>query len=543
MKLLLVTEKFSPNITHRDGGARLVDTLIKGFKPCIRIMQFGGASHSKANWYFDYPIYCNDRFEQRIRNATFIAKKVKSVENQFTHIAFIHISMQFGCVDTLLSENIQIWTFPMLLTPSYQLSGEVVPTKYTEMERLALYNAKNILTPSYLEKKQLIDFYEVRAEKIHVVPRGVDNKLLLTKIRFCNNVPTFCSLASIKPQKNTLGLIDLFSKIRNKFPGAKLNIIGPVQNQLYYDSVKKNIARLGLSDAIELRGYVSPDKLSLAIQDAHIHIFTSYCETFGRSIFETLASGIPNIGITKNNAAADFLSNLPYARFLNNHEEVLDIIPQIIDNLAKLSEMSLEIGNLYGVKMVDKLIVANIRGEEPVAISDFDGSLFHKNDSDMTKKYMSEYNAYTTKIICSARGLRDLMEEIQAYSLKVNWIIAYSGAVIADHKGNILFTTPIDVRDIKKIESIVPQANQLIIDGQVIQLSMPENLLPNIFDLHVETYQGTAFISSWQSSKLRAIHKLLSHINWSGTVVAFGDSKYDKEFLNFFDGKLIQGNH
>ena len=539
MKLLLVTEKLSPNITHRDGGARLVDTLIRSFKRSISIMQFGGQPHSKATWQFDYPIYCNNRFEQRISNAAFIARKVKAVEQPFTHIAFVHISMQFGFVDMPLAEYIETWTFPMFLTPSYQLSGEAVPTKYIKMERLALANTKNILTPSFLEKKQLIELYGVPAKKIHVIPRGVDTKHLLPKIRFCVHVPIFCSVASIKPQKNTLGLIGLFAKIIDRFPGAKLNIIGPIQNQSYYHIVKKEIKKLGLNDIVKLRGYVSPDNLAVAIQDAHIHIITSHCETFGRSIFETLASGIPNIAMAKNNAAADFLSNLPYAKFVNDDQEILDVIPKMLDHLSKLSEMSLEVGKLYNVTILDKLVVAKIRHEESIAISDFDGTLFHKENAGMTINCMSTFNQFTTKIICSARALNDLTNHIKTYNLNVDWIIAYSGAVIADGKGTVLFITPIDSADIKKIEAIVPETKQIMVAGKVIQLSMPASLLPHIFDLNVEIYQETAFISSWQASKLRAIHKLLSHINWSGTVVAFGDSKYDKEFVNFFGGKLV----
>lgn len=63
--------------------------------------------------------------------------------------------------------------------------------------------------------------------------------------------------------------------------------------------------------------------------------------------------------------------------------------------------------------------------------------------------------------------------------------------------------------------------------------------MPNIFGLNVEVYQNTAFIADWEASKFRAIHRLLSHINWFGNVKAFGDGIYDKEFLTYFDGKLI----
>ncbi|WP_341757690.1 glycosyltransferase [Candidatus Tisiphia endosymbiont of Ditula angustiorana] len=540
MKILLVTEKFSPDKTQRDGGARLVDTLKRGFKNCLSIMQFGGQTNSSATWSFDYPVNLDNRFEKRLANAEFIAKKVKSVEQQFTHIIFIHISMQFGFIDIKLREEIKTWTFPMFLTPSYQASGENVPSKYTEMEFLTLANTQNVLTPSYLEKKQLIEFYAVSKRKIQVVPRGVDTSLLIPKIRFFNKLPVFCSLGSIKPQKNTLGLIDLFAKVKNRFSEATLRIIGPVQNQEYYNAVKNKIKKLGLDNIIELTGYIPPAKLASAIEDLHIHISTSTCETFGRSIFETLASGIPNIARIQNNAAAEFLSDLPYAKFISNNNEALDAIEEVLNNLPKLSEMSLEIGKLYSDKILERLLVAKIHNKKAVAISDFDGTLFHKNDYERTKKCMSKFQQFSTKIICSARSLNDLLKEIRQNNLKVDWIIAYSGAVIADGEGNILFITPIDLKDIKKLQSLVPEARKITVSKQVVQMSMPISLLLDIFDLHVEIYQEIAFVANWQSSKLRAIHRLLNHISWSGTVEAFGDSEYDKEFLTYFGGKFVK---
>ena len=155
MKILLVTEKFSPDKNQQDGGARLIETLKQGLGNKLAIMQFGGKIGSSANWSFDYPINSDNRFEKRIANAEFIAKQVKSIEKQFTHIIFVHISMQFGFTKILLHDKIETWTFPMFLTPSYEISGENVPTQYTEMEKLTLSGTKNILTPSYFEKSGL----------------------------------------------------------------------------------------------------------------------------------------------------------------------------------------------------------------------------------------------------------------------------------------------------------------------------------------------------------------------------------------------------
>ncbi len=542
MKILLVTEKYNPDDAQRDGGARLVETLKQNFDNNLSIMQFdGNKQHSNNGWSFKYPVNLDNRFERRIANAEFIAKQVNSVASKFTYIIFVHVSMQFEC---LIQDNIETWTFPMFLTPSYEVSGEIVPPKYTEMEKIALSRAKNIVTPSHFEKKQLIEYYGVSENKIHVIPRGVDTNLFKPISRILEKKPpTFCSIGTIKPQKNTLELIDLFSNLQNKYPKSVLRIIGSIQNHQYYQQVKKKINELGLSKNIELTGYVSPDKLSNMIADCHIHISTSNCETFGRSIFETLASGIPNITRLKNNAAYDFLQNLPYIKFTLNNNETLHAIDEILLDFPKLSSMATEIGNLYDDKRLGKLIVAKIFNRGTLIVSDYDGTLFHKTCHNRTIYYIKNFKQFRPKVICSARSTEDLLVAIKRYNLEVDWIISYSGAVITDGKGNILFINPLLQEEIEKIMDVVPEYEKIIINDQVIQIST-SLIINNPFpEMNIETYQNKKFISNWQSSKLRAICRLLDHINWKGNIQALGDGKYDLEYLRYFDGHLVQNEN
>lgn len=361
MKILLITEKFGPNDSYRDGGSKLVETLQRSLGHSLNIMQFGTKADPAAKWHFQYPFDLPNRFEKRIANASFIQQQIKQVAKNFTSIIFVHISMQFGFKKLTLRDDINVWTFPMFLTPSYVASGEIVPDKYIQEERMALANSNNILTPSYLEKKQLIEFYLVQEDMIHVIPRGVEINLLNPKVRNLIKSPIFCSLGSIKPQKNTIGLIRLFARIYNKFPEATLKIIGPVQNVSYFNEVISEVKKFGLDKFVRFTGYVKPNKLAFVMKDAHFHISTSLCETFGRAIFETIASGLPNLIMSsKNNAAIDFLRSVPYARFIDNHDAALNAIEEMFTNFSKLSSMALEVGKLYNEEMFSKLLVAKI---------------------------------------------------------------------------------------------------------------------------------------------------------------------------------------
>jgi hydroxymethylpyrimidine pyrophosphatase-like HAD family hydrolase len=539
MKVLLVTEKFNPDQNQRDGGSRVVTTLKQEFGESLYIMNFGSKINSSATWSFEYPVNFKNRFEKRIANAEFIAKQVKCVEKDFTHVIFVHISMQFGLIKNPLRQNITIWTFPMFLTPSYIASNEIIPEAYTLMEHSTLANSKNIITPSYLEKRQLMNFYSVLEKYIHVVPRGVNMEFITPKVRIFTESPKFCSIGSIKPQKNTLELINLFFDIRSKFPKATLKIIGPIQNMDYYQKIISRIKFLKLSKVIEITGYVSPDKISLVLKDLHIHLSTSACETFGRSIFETLAFGLPNIVRVKKNAAAEFLKDKPYIRFVKDNKEALSAVKEMLLKLPKLSSMGLEIGKIYDDEVLAKLLIAKIMARNHIAISDFDGTLYHKDDSQKTKKYMECFQKFPIKVICSARPVCDLLDQVSYYNIKVDWIIGYSGAMVVNDEGELLWLTKLEKDDISKIEEKVSDIKRIEVNNEVLQLSTAVRFLPDVVDFHTEIYQDTAFISHREATKLHAVHKLLRYINWSGQVSVFGDGVYDIELLNYFDGVLV----
>ena len=539
MNILLVTEKCGPTETQRDGGARLVETLQRAFGESLKIMQFGPKADSSATWHFDYPSHLPNRFERRLANAHFIAEKVKAVENNFTHVVFSHVSMQFGLVNLPLRKEVQVWTFPMFLTPSYRASGETVPETYFDRERVTLQNSKNILTPSYLEKRQLVEVYSTPGEHIHVIPRGVDTRFLSPEVRNLHGAPIFCSVGSIKPQKNTLGLIRLFANLKAKFPGSILRIIGPIQDAAYYAAVQAEIWNLGLVEEVELTGYIPPNMLAEAIKDAHLHLSTSTCETFGRSIFETLASGLPNIARATNSAAAEVLKHLPYARFTDDPIEAVKIIEEMLSNIEKLSSMALEISSLYDDEMLSQLLVAKICNKDFIAISDFDGTLFHKDDPEKTLRCMNTFRTFPKRIICSARPIPDLIDRLKAYNLEVDWIVGCSGSIVANGSGNLLWHIPLELNDIAHLETILPQSRRIEIGGEVVQLAAPAESMLSLVGVRVEIYQDTGFIAHWEASKLRAVHRLLRHIHWSGRVHVFGDGPYDNEIITYFDGVLI----
>ncbi len=541
MRLLLVTEKCDPTAEQRDGGARLVVSLREAFGDAVDVLQFDTEAlepGTGTRWRRRYPISSGDRFQRRLANADYIAQQVRAVAEGFTHVLFVHVSMQFGFGDEPL-HGVRTWTFPMFLTPSYEASGECVPAAYTAMERRVLATTDRVLTPSRLERRQLIESYGVPESQIRVVPRGVERTLLAPRCRQLTGPLRVCSVGSIKPQKNTLRLLDLFGKLRARHPAAQLLLVGPEQDAAYARQVRQ-AARTGLSEAVTFAGFIPPEQLADSLAEQHLHISASSCETFGRAIFETLASGLPNLAPLQRNAAAEYLRGAPYARFYTDEAQALAGLDAILRDYPTLSAMAAEVGELFDDALLRQLLAAELRESEILAVSDFDGTLFHKGEPERTRRSVAAFQRYPRRVVCSARALPDLLAGMARAGVTADYTIGWSGAVIADGQGRILSQSGFSEAERQRVQGALPAgAVPLSAGAGVLQFRVDGAPALDIAGVRVESYQGTTFVGRWSNSKLHAAHRLLRHIGWQGRVRAFGDGPFDLELLTWFDGTRI----
>ncbi len=477
---------------------------------------------------------------QRLANANFVAKHVRAARG-FTDVLCVHLSMQFGLADTGVP-GARLWTFPMFLTPSYEASGEAVPSLYTEAERRALSVSYRVLTPSHVERRQLITSYEVPADRIRVVPRGIDRRVMPPRTRVLDGPLRLCSIGSIKPQKNTLELIRLFHAIRTRYPDSSLRVIGPIQDVGYAARVTEEVADLRLGGAVEFVGYVAPECIADAVSTSHIHVSTSLCETFGRVIFETLSLGLPNVARAAHNAAAEYLAGAPYAQFNDSMPDTLRALDDLVSNLPQRSLMAQEVGALFDDSFVADLLAAEIAEAEPLAVADFDGTLLHKSDETRTQRCVRAFQAYSRRVVCSAREVADLMCAMEASGVSAEWIVGCGGSVLADGQGRSLWHRPLSNHEISYIRERLPLARPIVWNDAVLQMAVSSTELPPLPGFRVEQYQDTMFIGPWECSKLRTVHRLVRQLAWKGRVRTFGDGRYDSEMLAFFDGTRIVPN-
>ncbi len=485
MRALIVTEKCGPDPTQRDGGARLVASLQRSLKGMTDVIQFDdeGAARSTggvgATWRHRYPPSTGDRFARRISSAAFVAARVREIAHRYTHLLFVHVSMQFGFAGEPISGPRTI-TFPMFLTPSYLTSGERVPQAYRELERRVLVSTDRVLTPSHLERHQLTREYGVEEERVRVLPRGIDGTLLSPRARSLGHAPLFCSVGSIKRQKNTVGLIRLFHGARERHPSARLRIVGPIQDTEYAREVESETARLELTNAVEFTGHVPPEQLASVLDDVHVSLSASHCETFGRAIFETLASGIPNIAPAHRNAAAEYLGGLPYARFHADSNDALDALDAILDDYEPLSAMALEVGELFDDAWLGRLLAQEIEESEILAVADLDASISDPDSRARAGAWVERFHRHAVRAVCSTREQTEVLAAMTAMGVRADFVVG----------------------------SRMPRGT-----GE-------ERPIP----------------ASHERSKLCYLVRWLRRVDWHGRVRVFGEGRHDPPLFAYFDG-------
>ena len=205
----------------------------------------------------------------------------------------IHASKMFGfeILDSRILKKTIL--FPMFLSPSYCRSGESVPKEYTELEKSALKCVGQIITPSQSEKEDISHNYQVNPQKIHIIPRGVDDAFF-SEGRFRPGDPLgLITVSSIKPQKNVIESLFILNRLSLANKNVHLTIIGRVESEQIYKEMLDYIVQNALTDRVTIIFGCSLGEVAESMRKADILILPSLWETFGRVVYEGFAAGLP----------------------------------------------------------------------------------------------------------------------------------------------------------------------------------------------------------------------------------------------------------
>jgi glycosyltransferase involved in cell wall biosynthesis len=208
-----------------------------------------------------------------------------------------------------------------------------------------LKRANKIIAPSESTKKDLIDFYKIKSEKIKVIYEGYD-KNIFSNLKDINKIkivldkhkikqPYFLYVGRLENKKNINILLEAYNKLQ-KIESQVPNLILVGSPGFGYKSIKKKIKAVKQVYQI---GYVESQDLPYFYQGAEAFIFPSFYEGFGLPIIEAMACGCPVI--------ASRASSLPEvggeaALYFNpvKTDELTELMREVLKNSQMRSKMA-----------------------------------------------------------------------------------------------------------------------------------------------------------------------------------------------------------
>lgn len=194
----------------------------------------------------------------------------------------------------------------------HDLGFEVFPETFRTSDRrriswatrMAVRNADNLIAVSESTKRDLINIYKCKPERIHVTHLGYDRQIFEpspvgaeTNIsaleKYGLQKPFFLHVGVLQPRKNIIRLIDAFAQYirEERVSDVQLAIVGKLGWK--YEEILERANAPDVREQVVMTGAVQSQDLPIVYKSALALMMPSLYEGFGLPILEAMACGTP----------------------------------------------------------------------------------------------------------------------------------------------------------------------------------------------------------------------------------------------------------
>lgn len=148
------------------------------------------------------------------------------------------------------------------------------------------HHAHQLIAVSEATRKDLMRFYRLKAERIAVIPHGVDAAFF--GLDRAHLEPYILCVSTLHPHKNLDRLIRAYARGKRDYRLVVAGMRGFHARQL-----AALIDELGVTGHVRLTGWIAREQLHRLYARAHAFVYPSTFEGFGMPVLEAMAAGIP----------------------------------------------------------------------------------------------------------------------------------------------------------------------------------------------------------------------------------------------------------
>ncbi len=205
-----------------------------------------------------------------------------------------------------------------------------LPGTINSVEWWLTYQAREVIACSRFMVHEVLHGFELPAEKVHLVPNGVDTQRWSQPAARgrSGREPLVVAWGRIQYEKGFQVLARAIGELRHRVPGIRCVIAG---RGTYLPELQTHIDVEGVSDLVQLAGFVPDDDLHALLQRAACVVIPSLYEPFGIVALEGMAAGAPTI-VARTGGLAEILDGTDAGMLFEpgNHHELADRIAEVV---------------------------------------------------------------------------------------------------------------------------------------------------------------------------------------------------------------------
>jgi glycosyltransferase involved in cell wall biosynthesis len=160
--------------------------------------------------------------------------------------------------------------------------------------------AARVLTPSEFSRRSILKHYNLREEKVVVVPnavadqfRPIEREVARAAIqrKFGIQQPFVLTVGDLQPRKNHVGLLHAFEDVLQAEPKLPHDLVFVGKETWYSRDLHRAVNRSPVRDRVHFAGFVEDADLVKFYGACEMFVFPSFYEGFGLPILEAMACG------------------------------------------------------------------------------------------------------------------------------------------------------------------------------------------------------------------------------------------------------------
>lgn len=218
---------------------------------------------------------------------------------------------QTGLAAAVARERVAVLLNPGFTTPAlcpcptvtvfHDLQHKRHPEHFRRLDllfwRLCLFQAActsdRLITVSEATRRDLVHYYPVEPERVHVVAHGADESMfeVCRERAGVKPEPYVLCVSTLHPHKNLDRLIRAFAAFRSERQEFELVLAG--MRGFHAEAVERLVESLGLGSTVRITGWITREEIRELYRRAHACVYPSTFEGFGLPVLESMAAGVP----------------------------------------------------------------------------------------------------------------------------------------------------------------------------------------------------------------------------------------------------------